>query len=191
MYDSIGCEFVSVFKPSDEEPVAVNNPHRLRLSKDGEGLKRGTQVGEGAICEVAAYLLDNPSSAARYSKREGEGFAGFPLTTMVKLHERFNHPRDYKESVKFGSLQMYIKNRGTCEGIDSRDFPVREVHKIFILDIRLANVDRHTGNILMTTDDEDRIVLVPVDHGNCLPKNFEQCFFCLARRASSYSTVLP
>ena len=48
-----------MFKPIDQEPMAVNNPHGLPLSLDGEGLKKGTRVGEGALREVAAYLLDH------------------------------------------------------------------------------------------------------------------------------------
>ncbi|CAA2956664.1 phosphatidylinositol 4-kinase gamma 4-like [Olea europaea subsp. europaea] len=35
-------KYVSIFKPVDEEPMAVNNPHGLPLSTNGEGLKMGT-----------------------------------------------------------------------------------------------------------------------------------------------------
>ncbi|CAL0302176.1 unnamed protein product [Lupinus luteus] len=41
MFDSTGQKYVSVFKPIDEEPMAVNNPRGLPLSLDGEGLKKG------------------------------------------------------------------------------------------------------------------------------------------------------
>ncbi|XVE64394.1 hypothetical protein DITRI_Ditri07aG0097600 [Diplodiscus trichospermus] len=58
MQDSLGQKFILVFKPIDEEPMAANNPHGLPLSLDGEGLKKGTRAGEGALREVAAYLLD-------------------------------------------------------------------------------------------------------------------------------------
>ena len=57
---------VAVFKPEEEEPHAVNNPKgRTGSSSDGssgsgsEGLKRGTRPGEGAVREVAAYVLDH------------------------------------------------------------------------------------------------------------------------------------
>ena len=60
MLDTLGQKYVSVFKPIDEEPMAVNNPRGLPLSLDGEGLKKGTRVGEGAFREVAAYILDHP-----------------------------------------------------------------------------------------------------------------------------------
>ncbi|KAJ9680051.1 hypothetical protein PVL29_021808 [Vitis rotundifolia] len=58
-----------------------------------------------------------------------------------------------------------------------RAFPVDEVHKITVLDIRLANADRHAGNILVSKEGEGQLVLIPIDHGYCLPENFEDCTF--------------
>ena len=52
------------------------------MSLDGEGLKKGTRVGEGAFREVAAYILDHPKGGHRSLFGEGKGFAqllGFPL----------------------------------------------------------------------------------------------------------------
>ncbi|MBA0583843.1 hypothetical protein Gorai_014687, partial [Gossypium raimondii] len=60
MQDKTGFDYVSIFKPIDEEPMAVNNPQGLPASINGEGLKKGTRVGEGAVREVAAYILDHP-----------------------------------------------------------------------------------------------------------------------------------
>ncbi|KAB1205070.1 Phosphatidylinositol 4-kinase gamma 3 [Morella rubra] len=182
MQDSSGLKYVSVFKPIDEEPMAVNNPRGLPLSLDGEGLKKGTRVGEGALREVAAYILDHPRGGPRSFYDEEQGFAGVPPTVMVKcLHRGFNHPEGYEcapKNVKIGSLQMFVKNSGSCEDMGPRAFPVDEVHKISVLDIRLANADRHAGNILISKDDEDgQIVLIPIDHGYCLPENFEDCTF--------------
>ncbi|KAL0642941.1 hypothetical protein Bca4012_041231 [Brassica carinata] len=57
-------------------------------------------------------------------------------------------------------------------------FPVDQVHKISVLDIRLANADRHGGNILVSRDGNDgQIVLTPIDHGYCFPNKFEDCTF--------------
>lgn len=174
MQDSCGLNYVSVFKPIDEEPMAENNPQGLPISLDGEGLKKGTRVGEGALREVAAYILDYPRNGTRTSYHE-KGFAGVPPTVMVKcLHRGFNHPGGYEhgpKNVKIGSLQMFVKNDGSCEDMGPRDFPVDEVHKISVLDIRLANADRHAGNILVQKDGEGgQIVLIPIDHGYCLPE---------------------
>ncbi|GJT24749.1 phosphatidylinositol 4-kinase gamma 2-like protein [Tanacetum coccineum] len=170
-----GFKYVGVFKPMDEEPMAVNNPQGLPLSKNGEGLKKGTKVGEGALREVAAYTLDHPLSRPRGIKNEFEsGFAGVPPTVMVKcLSSEFNHPQGYDggvENIKVGSLQMFFENCGSCEDMGPRDFPVEEVHKITVFDIRTANADRHAGNILMNRE-EGRIALIPIDHGYCLPEN--------------------
>ncbi|KAK9758078.1 hypothetical protein RND81_01G205100 [Saponaria officinalis] len=176
MRDSTGSEYVSVFKPIDEEPKAMNNPHGLPLTVDGEGLKRGTRVGKGAFREVAAYILDHPINGRRAISGEAIGFSGVPPTGMVKcLHKGFNHRNGLTE--KYGSLQKFMKNNGSCEDIGPGAFPVDEVHKISVLDMRLANADRHSGNILFRKDETGRIVLIPIDHGYCLPESFEDCTF--------------
>ncbi|KAF8008519.1 hypothetical protein BT93_K2251 [Corymbia citriodora subsp. variegata] len=174
MQDFSGLEYVSVFKPIDEEPMALNNPQGLPFSLDGQGLKKGTHVGEGARREVAAYILDHP--AVHNSEK---GFAGVPPTVMVMcMHREFNYPEGYEntdKNFKIGSLQMFMKNIGSCEDMGPQAFPVNEVHKISVLDIRLANADRHAGNILISRDGEDGcIVLIPIDHGYCLPENVLQ-----------------
>jgi hypothetical protein len=170
MMDSLGQKYVSVFKPMDEEPMAVNNPQGLPYSLDGEGLKKGTKVGEGAFREVAAYILDHPKGGRYPLSGDENGFAGVPPTFMVKcLHGGFNHPGDL--TVKIGSLQMFMENNGSCEDIGPGAFPVKEVHKISVLDIRLANADRHAGNILLSKAGEDgKPMLIPIDHGYCLPE---------------------
>lgn len=176
MHGKSGQKYVAVFKPIDEEPMAVNNPQGLPLSLDGEGLKRGTRVGEGALREVAAYLLDHPIGGRQSFLHSGTGFAGVPPTVMARcLHEGFNHPEGFTsapKNIKIGSLQMFMENIGTCEDMGPRAFPLEDVHKIAVLDIRLANADRHGGNILVCKEGEEhRIRLVPIDHGYCLPEN--------------------
>ncbi|XP_027350506.1 phosphatidylinositol 4-kinase gamma 4-like isoform X2 [Abrus precatorius] len=177
MLDSSGQKYVSVFKPIDEEPMAVNNPRGLPFSVDGVGLKKGTRVGQGVFREVAAYVLDHPLSGRRSLFGEKKGFAGVPPTLMVKcLHRAFNYRGEL--TAKIGSMQMFVENSGSCEDMGPGAFPVKEVHKITVLDIRLANADRHAGNILISTEeDSDQSVLIPIDHGYCLPTNFEDCTF--------------
>ena len=57
---------VAVFKPSDEEPHAANNPRERcggscsKPSADGYGLRKGVCPGEGAIREVQSTLPDTP-----------------------------------------------------------------------------------------------------------------------------------
>lgn len=183
MQDEKGKEYVAVFKPMDEEPLAVNNPRDLQRSINGEGLKIGTKVEEGALREVAAYILDHQKGGRREVSGEAMmGFAGVPPTIMVKcLHEGFNYRQGFKCSskhAKIGSLQMFMNNDGNCEDIGPGAFPVEEVHKITVLDIRMANADRHSGNILYRKEPEtDKIILIPIDHGYCLPEKYEDCTF--------------
>ncbi|KAL7214111.1 hypothetical protein ACSBR1_026511 [Camellia fascicularis] len=187
MQDAFGQEYISVFKPIDEEPMAVNNPRGLPLSIDGEGLKKRTRVGEGALREVAAYLLDHPRSGPHLLK--DTGFAGVPPTVMVKcLYQGFNFPEGYEyasKNIKIGSLQMFMKNCGSCEDMGPRAFPVDEVHKISVLDIWLANADRHAGNILVQRDSDGQIVLIPIDHGYCLPENIVHSTGCIGLKHTS------
>jgi len=168
MQDSSGQKNVAVFKPIDEEPMAENNPRGLPLSTDGEGMKRGTRVGEGALREVAAYILDH-QVVDRESGRI-VGFSGVPPTAIVRSLHR-------GKSFKVGSLQMFKDNDGSCEDMGPRAFPVKEVHKIAVLDIRLANADRHAGNILVSKEEGATYKLIPIDHGYCLPEKFEDCTF--------------
>eukprot|EP00250_Pteridium_aquilinum_P020610 c24881_g1_i1 orf=965-2815(+) len=186
MKDECGLRDVAVFKPMDEEPMSVNNPRGFSASNRGEGLRRGTRSGEGAIREVAAYVLDHPVKSAKcktkgdLAKRTLEGFSGVPSTTMVSCyHEEFHYWSDAHKlrRAKKGSLQQYVNALSSCEDMGSSKFPVDEVHKITVLDLRLANTDRNGGNILVCKEKDGQLKLVPIDHGYCLPKKFEDCSF--------------
>lgn len=182
MQDATGTRYVGVFKPVDEEPMAVNNPRGLPVSPNGEGLKRGTRVGEGAYREVAAYILDHPIGGPRPLTSDEPGFAGVPPTMMIRCsHYAFHNATVMDGSVpetKMGSLQKFVECESSCEDMGPATFPVHEVHKITVLDIRLANADRHGGNILICNEGESSsIKLVPIDHGYCLPEAFEDCTF--------------
>ncbi|KAL6127226.1 hypothetical protein ACLB2K_075267 [Fragaria x ananassa] len=126
-------EDISVFKPMDEEIGAVNNPRR-----GGGGSVKGVVVGEGAVREMASYLLDYPQSGYRRSYTDEIGFSGVPPTIMVECLHDSTVKRREKE------------------------------------DIRLANVDRHLGNLLLSTEEDQPI---PIDHGCCILENFERCRF--------------
>jgi|UniRef100_A0A7S0KLP1 phosphatidylinositol 4-kinase type 2 len=150
----------AVFKPADEEPFAPNNPRGHRTSHNGEGMRKGTKAGEGAAREVAAYLLDHG------------GFAGVPATSLANLTD------SVEDDGKLGSLQEYVENTAEAEEFGPSMFPCEEVHKITILDIRLANTDRNAGNILVQSDEDGKIVrLIPIDHGYALPHTLEDVCF--------------
>lgn len=182
MQDSTGMKYIGVFKPIDEEPMAINNPRGLPISLNGEGLKKGTRVGEGAYREVAAYILDHPIDGPRSLVGDEVGFAGVPPTMMIKCsHSAFHVSAGFgkfSQEPKIGSLQKFVESYSNCEDMGPAAFPVEDVHKITVLDMRLANADRHGGNILVCKrGDQSSIQLIPIDHGYCLPENFEDCTF--------------
>jgi len=133
-----GDKIVSVFKPYDEEMSNSN-------SKDSH-VKRGVVKGDASLKEVAAFMLDH------------EGFAKVPNTVLSSVE------MDGKS--KFGSSQEFIDNIGAAEDYSSSQFAQQEVEAIALLDLRLFNLDRHMGNILV--DNNKR--LIPIDHGFSLPE---------------------
>jgi len=181
---------LAVFKPRDEEINAPNNPKGNNKGEmNGPGVKEGILIGEGYIRELAAYLLDH------------EHFAGVPPTTIVKYTQQkqtvkrtpntafdYNNASENKTE-KVGSLQLYCDHDSSCEDISANSFPTQEVHKIGILDIRLANTDRNEANILVSkkksnhsnsnthSTPSDAIELIPIDHGLVLPSALNDVWF--------------
>jgi len=153
---------LAVFKPSDEEPGAVNNP------KDALSNPL-LPPGGGAIREVAAYLLDR-------------GFAGVPETVLINnvQHDGLSS-KNGLIIPKSGSLQRYIDNIGNSGDMGSSRFSVEDVHKIGILDIRLFNMDRNAENMLvqksLTAPTTPCYSLVPIDHTYILPPSLDSAWF--------------
>jgi len=147
---------IGVFKPMDEEGSSENNPKRSEENKD-LFVNRGIKEGEAAVREIAAFLLDK------------DHFSGVPETVMASL------PFPTKE--KTGSLQSFVENDGSSEDRGVSTFPVREVHKIGILDMRIFNNDRHGGNILVKENEDGRIELIPIDHGLSLSSSLKGAWF--------------
>ena len=159
---------VAVFKPRDEEPLGVNNPKAHAGDGTGEGLNEGVNVGEAAMNEYAAYLLDQSSHGALR--------AGVCPTALVRMaHSTFHTSgedrcgpfRSIKDKV--GSFQLFAAHDCTAEDIGSSKFLPEHVHAIAVLDIRLCNTDRHPGNILVREQKGVVTGLVPIDHGYALP----------------------
>lgn len=179
----------AVFKPSDEEPFAPNNPKRYLQQRDGmepeippqpeerdaikcwdvkasghqSGIRAGIAAGDSAIREVAAYLLDKTH------------VAGVPTTSLATaFHPVFhyaNKPSSAKDQkLKTGAIQAYVPHKCTADDVSSTLFSVDDVHAIALLDIRLANQDRHGGNVLVVEQSPKAYRLIPIDHGACLPR---------------------
>ncbi|CAN8291509.1 unnamed protein product [Cochlearia groenlandica] len=172
-------ESVAIVKPTDEEPFAPNNPKGFVGKTLGQpGLKRSVRVGETGYREVAAYLLDKDS------------FASVPPTALVKItHSIFNVNDGVKGSKhlqnilvsKIASLQQFIPHDYDASEHGTSNFPVSPVHRIGILDIRILNTDRHSGNLLVRKLDGvgrfGQVDLIPIDHGLCLPETLEDPYF--------------
>ncbi|CAH8390169.1 unnamed protein product [Eruca vesicaria subsp. sativa] len=170
---------VAIVKPTDEEPFAPNNPKGFVGKALGQpGLKRSVRVGETGYREVAAYLLDK------------DGFAKVPPTALVKIsHWIFNVNNGVNASKrmekmlvsKIASLQQFIPHDYDASEHGTSSFPVSAVHRIGILDIRILNTDRHSGNLLVRKLDGvgmfGQVELVPIDHGLCLPETLEDPYF--------------
>lgn len=166
---------IAVVKPVDEEPLAFNNPKGFAGKMFGQpGLKRSVRVGETGIRELAAYLLDH------------DGFAGVHPTALVKIsHVKFhvNNLESFSmPPYKIASLQRFVSHDCDAGDLGSSMFSVSSVHRIGILDVRLLNIDRHSGNILVRKRrDENRSFgsadLVPIDHGLCLPEWLDDPYF--------------
>ncbi|KAK1397412.1 1-phosphatidylinositol 4-kinase [Heracleum sosnowskyi] len=169
---------IAVVKPIDEEPLAFNNPKGFAGRMLGQpGMKPSIRVGETGIRELAAYLLDH------------DGFAGVPPTALVKIsHVKF-HVNNSESAVaapssppcKIASLQRFVAHDSDAGDLGPSGFSVSSVHRIGILDVRILNLDRHSGNLLVRHGQEGYAVgaaeLIPIDHGLCLPEALDDPYF--------------
>jgi len=154
-------DIAGVFKPQDEEPGAINHP-KEPLDK----LKEGLLPGEGAIREVAAFLLDRG------------GRAKVPPTRVANLvHSSFSFKQQSEPAqAKIGSLQRFVENDGVSWDMGPAKFDLEDVHNIAQLDIRLFNMDRNGANLLIKKNG-DRYNLIPIDHTYVLPDRLEGASF--------------
>ncbi|CEO95972.1 hypothetical protein PBRA_004662 [Plasmodiophora brassicae] len=160
-------------------------------STEGVAVKAGVHYGDAAKKEVAASLLDH------------DGFAGVPEAMLAYVRIRF--PLLGCTKVRYGALQRYVVNAGPSSDRAHQlpdtifRFNIDNVHRIGtwrsgvwydaiadlgtgtgLLDARLANLDRTTANILLSTDRLAR--LIPIDHGFSLPswQALDDIQFCWA-----------
>lgn len=184
---SLNGDNIAVAKPVDEEPLALNNPKGFVGRMLGEpGVKRSVRIGETGSRELAAYLLDHG------------GFARVPPTALVKISNvAFNLNNTAAALVssstvvpcKIASLQHFVDHDYDAGELGPSGFSVASVHRIGIFDVRLLNLDRHGGNILVKKHDDDVqqmsnniyavgvAELVPIDHGLCLPEWLDDPYF--------------
>eukprot|EP01041_Mallomonas_annulata_P005240 gene5240-10488_t len=147
-----------VFKPSDEEPFAPNNPRQEQetMGKHRPAYKGAIVPGFGMFRELAAFALDG-------------GFCGVPPTHLAKVrHPVFKTvtPGDrFQSSVhgyKIGSVQSFVRSICTAEDMGPALFDLEDIQRMAIFDIRLCNLDRHLGNILVCHSNPYQVRNVPV-----------------------------
>jgi len=94
-----------------------------------------------------------------------------------------------KIGMKYGSLQYFVRSDDVASNLSSDLFSVDEVHKIIILDLRILNLDRNDGNILVKkreskveskkkgksrgTEKSIAYQLIPIDHSLSIPDSLE------------------
>eukprot|EP00471_Norrisiella_sphaerica_P003924 CAMPEP_0184481734 /NCGR_PEP_ID=MMETSP0113_2-20130426/3302_1 /TAXON_ID=91329 /ORGANISM="Norrisiella sphaerica, Strain BC52" /LENGTH=527 /DNA_ID=CAMNT_0026861043 /DNA_START=124 /DNA_END=1707 /DNA_ORIENTATION=+ len=172
-----------MIKPAREDPETVApSPTKSTVAKKRAyippALRRKLQMQEKkqTLAHERALVPANSSGAKSTALPPGG------IAKAFDLRSRHLAPR------KFGSLQSYIENIGSSEDIGPSKFSVKDVHRIGVLDIRLCNLDRHLGNILVSKIDHNRSIkgnqgdnefdnkykdsdykLVPIDHAYILP----------------------
>jgi len=145
---------VAIFKPSDEEPGALNDPKKIvecPILPPGGGAKR----------EVAAYVL-------------GHTLAKVPETCL--LEAVIADPKKGCSVRKSGSIQKFVENAGDATSFGSSKFCTEDIHNIGILDLRLLNKDRNGENILVQKIGTN-LYLVPIDHAYILPNTADDIWF--------------
>ena len=197
---------IAIFKPLDEEAYAPNNPRGYQGKLGQQSFRTGVLSGEGAVREVCAYLLDtdnfsgvpattmvevyHPSfknlgdsqQSSDATSIYGNVFLSedeFQLSTEVSDNQNANLISP--EQKKIGSLQTFVDSDDLAENYCSDLYSAQEVHKIAILDLRILNLDRNEGNILLKkiqkrNKKNEAIVdykLIPIDHALSIPSSLE------------------
>jgi len=135
---------VAVFKPLDEE----NLPE--------EASNWALSNGMGYIRERAAFMVSNEIL---------EGYSCVPTTVIATVRHK-----GWEGGEKRGSVQRFVPASSDMSDMGPSNISADEVQKVGILDVLLFNMDRHEGNLLLSTSDSERLSLVPIDHGLCLPE---------------------
>ena len=149
-------QLTAIFKPYDEIKDGI---HTICQN---DAFTWNSKIN--ALNEVCAYEFDQRSPVP----------AGIPETQHVKIpvslfcddnhdNARMDPTMEDNRSMDFirGSLQQFVPNAESCEDYGPNLFSTEDVHRIGILDLRILNCDRHTGNLLFDFSEKR---LIPIDH---------------------------
>ncbi|CBZ50223.1 hypothetical protein NCLIV_006980 [Neospora caninum Liverpool] len=162
---------VGIFKPEDEEAFAPCNPRGYEGRIGQAGFRGGVLSGEGAGREYAAHILDSlynspagipPTTMVEachpafcYKSPVQLGTTGDHLmmnSYMAATPESRHAPSTVAGTHlkwKAGSLQQFAQAKESCGDYNPLLFSVSDVHRIALFDIRVMNLDRNDGNILV------------------------------------------
>ena len=195
-------DIMVVCKPGDEEPNSPHNPYQISSHPSGWGAAYKGKIlpGFGMYREVAAYVLDS-------------GFAGVPPTQLARVRSHLlkaeqqplngiyqSQPFNTVDSeYKICSVQSFVRSECSAEDMGPGKFFKDDVQRIAVMDIRLCNLDRHEGNLLVArvnpyqehvsrmdstgnlsgllddklamhpSEADGKFHLIPIDHGYVLP----------------------
>jgi hypothetical protein len=84
--------------------------------------------------------------------------------------------------VRLGSLQKWMEHDYQSWDVGFSLFPVAQVHRIGVFDIRVLNADRHGGNLLVketrnSWGEVSSFDLIPIDHSFILPSTLNEAYF--------------
>jgi hypothetical protein len=148
---------IAILKPLDEE-LGAQRARRSDILMAKEGIRPGT-CGFREV--VSAKLFPDL----------------IPPTALVTTSYRYFHYRPDLEGVqpvKQCSMQKIIPDVEEAHTITEHEIPSLLPHlpSIAMIDICLANSDRHAGNLMIKRDEKGVSEVFPIDHGCILPDNF-------------------
>merc|ERR1712176_1518946 len=126
----------------------------------GEGFQRsGLSRGQGALREEATYLIDRLCGST----------AGVPVTSRACIDIDGENVRGSVQAFASGAIGCIEDFAMPRDLEQARQFVAQETAEaLALLDMRVFNMDRHTGNLLLL-DREAPHGLGPIDHGCCFP----------------------
>lgn len=162
-------EIAGLFKPFDEEAFAPNNPigPSMQGSLGQRRMRPGIRVGESIHREVAAFYVDQFFGFGIVPKTYYASFTHHVFfQALTKTKEQSLDLRRIVKT-KLGSFQEFIEGFSSLNDTPKElwgKIPDIEFQLLVVLDVILGNMDRNTGNILIS---EDKIAAI--DHGLVLP----------------------
>jgi len=138
-----GGEKIAVFKPAEGESFA----------------RQSLNAGEGCVREEVVYLVD----------RLTDSRAGVPVTSRASL-EVDGRIRHGAVQAFFGDTIGFIEDFAMPRQLGkAKEFVTQDAAEaLAVLDMRVMNTDRHSGNLLLLHQSKPH-GLGPIDHGCCLP----------------------